>query len=51
MITNEITTFKQTITKKGNSQYILIPANVLKFEGLIFGDEVKVMIKKINKGD
>jgi len=48
MITDEITTFRQVITKKGNSQYVLIPANILKFEGLIHGDEVIVKIVKIN---
>ena len=40
-------TFKQEIKKVGNSLGIIIPANVVKFEGIIEGEKVKILIKRL----
>lgn len=38
--------FYAKITKYGDSSYVLVPSNLMKFAGLELGDEVEVYIKK-----
>lgn len=38
--------FKTDLREIGNSIYVLVPYNILKYEGLKKGGKVEVMVKK-----
>jgi antitoxin component of MazEF toxin-antitoxin module len=43
---NDTTSFHANVLIIGNSLGIIIPSNILKFEGLDKGDKVKIWIRK-----
>ena len=44
-----VTQFKTEIVKRGESSYILIPKNIMKFEGLSDDDIVEIKIRLLEK--